>query len=124
MHCPTGTTTRTMHDIIQRADESLRSYIERFNRACLQMRDLDYSTAREAMIKGTRNERLRAELIQRQPKKLYQMITIAKNLIEVDEVDRPHMPAERLRPEDQKNKKPIGGQQSMPIDKDQSPVPF
>lgn len=71
---PASYVSRQLHEIVQEADESLRSYIHRFNEVCISTDDLDFSMAKEALIRGTRNDRLRMEIITRRPKDTTQMI--------------------------------------------------
>lgn len=85
---PASYVSRQLHEVVQEPDESLRAYIKRFNKVCIGTDDLDFSTAREALIRGTRNDRLRTEIITRRPKDTTQMIAMAKSMIEVDEMYR------------------------------------
>ncbi|XP_050207487.1 uncharacterized protein LOC126656907 [Mercurialis annua] len=74
----------TMH----REGETLRKYVERFNKEAMQIEDLSHEIAYTAMLNGTVNPDLRKELLSKAPRSFTAIMTIAHTQIQVDNGQR------------------------------------
>ncbi|XP_050214325.1 uncharacterized protein LOC126665542 [Mercurialis annua] len=74
--------------IMQRDGETLRKYIERFNKEAMQIEELSQEIAYTALLNGTTNSDLRKELLAKSPKSFTTLMTIAHTQIRVDDGQR------------------------------------
>ena len=89
---------KSIHDLRvckQEANESLKSYLDRFNKVAMQIQNLSDKTAIEAMKNGMRLGRLKDDIMVQEPSTFTEAMAMATKLIKMDE-DR------RLRREDDK----------------------
>lgn len=89
---------KSIHDLRtcrQEFSESLRSYLDRFNKVTMQIENLSDEVAVKALKNGTRLGKLKDKFLTKKPRTFSEVMTIATNLIEMDE-DR------RLRRDDEK----------------------
>ncbi|XP_050222771.1 uncharacterized protein LOC126672864 [Mercurialis annua] len=74
--------------IMQWEGETLRKYVERFNKEAMQIEDLSQEIAYTALLNGTTNSDLRKELLAKSPKSFTTLMTIAHTQIRVDDGQR------------------------------------
>ncbi|XP_050238270.1 uncharacterized protein LOC126687755 [Mercurialis annua] len=99
---------------MQRDGETLRRYVERFNKEAMQIEDLGQEIAYTALLNGTTNSDLRKELLAKSPKSFTTLMTIAHTQIRVDdgqrEIENRHGRAEERTFSERRNgdRSPIG----------------
>ena len=79
---------KSIHDLRlykQEANESLRSYLDRFNKVTMQIQNLSDETAIEAMKNGTRLGRIKDDIMVQEPSTFIEAMAMAKKLINMDE---------------------------------------
>ena len=69
----------------QEATESLRSYLDRFNKVAIQIKNLSDEQAIEAMKNGTCLEKLKDKIMTKEPATLSTVMAMAMKLIKLDE---------------------------------------
>ena len=69
----------------QEANESLRSYLDRFNKVAIQIQNLSDETAIEAMKNGTRLGRLKDDIMVQEPSTFTEAMSMVTKLIKMDE---------------------------------------
>ena len=70
---------------IHEVDESLRSYLDRFNKVAMQIENLSDEVAIETMKNITQLEKLKDKIIAKEPSTFTEVMTIAMKLIKLDE---------------------------------------
>nr|XP_027109351.1 uncharacterized protein LOC113729226 [Coffea arabica] len=80
--------TAHLMTIQQRAEESLREYMVRFNNESLQVRDRDDKVVMAAFINGLRKQRLYTEFVERPPKSVREMLDRAHERANAVEANR------------------------------------
>ncbi|XP_050207596.1 uncharacterized protein LOC126657019 [Mercurialis annua] len=68
--------------------ETLKNFVERFNKEAVQIEHLNHDTAIEAMKMGTRFERLRDKILMKKPSTFQELMAIAHKYVELDEARR------------------------------------
>ena len=74
----------------QKTSESLRSYLDRFNKVAIQIENLSDEVAIEAMKKGTRLEKLKDKILTKEPLTFSEVISMDMKLIKMDDDRRLH----------------------------------
>ncbi|XP_050217537.1 uncharacterized protein LOC126668374 [Mercurialis annua] len=74
--------------IMQRDGETLRKYVERFNKEAMQIEDLSQEIAYTSLLNGTTNSDMRKELLAKSPRLFTTLMTIAHTQIRVDDGQR------------------------------------
>ena len=90
--------TKSIHDLRvcrQEANESLRSYFDKFNKIAIRIQNLSNETAIEALKNGTRLGRFKDDIMVKKPTTFTKAMALATRLIDMDE-DR------RVRQDDDK----------------------
>ena len=72
----------------QKATESLRSYLDRFNKVTMQIENLSDEMAIEEMKNGTRLGKLKDKIMTKEPTTFFEVISMAMKLIKLDEDKR------------------------------------
>ena len=78
---------KSVHDLRvckQETNESLRSYLDRFNKVAMQIQNLSDETAIEAMKNGTRLGRLEDDIMVQEPSTFTKAMEMATGLIDMD----------------------------------------
>ncbi|XP_050222521.1 uncharacterized protein LOC126672612 [Mercurialis annua] len=68
--------------------ETLKNFVERFNKEAVQIENLNHDTAIEAMKIGTRFEELRDKILMKKPTTFQDLMLIAHKYVELDEARR------------------------------------
>ena len=79
---------KNIHDLRmckQEVDESLRSYLDRFNKVAMQIENLSDETTIEAMKNGTRLGKLKDKIMTKEPTTFFKVMAMAIKLIKMDE---------------------------------------
>ncbi|XP_050233404.1 uncharacterized protein LOC126681890 [Mercurialis annua] len=82
---PAKTTTSVLRPCIQEEGETLRSYIERFNKQTMKIDNLNVDMATEALREGTRFGKLVDKLLVNKPTTFSNSMGIAQKYFELDE---------------------------------------
>ncbi|XP_050217585.1 uncharacterized protein LOC126668425 [Mercurialis annua] len=72
----------------QGESETLKNFVDRFNKEAVQIEHLNHDTAIEAMKMGTRYERLRDKILMKKPSTFQELMAIAHKYVELDEARR------------------------------------
>ena len=72
----------------QKATESLRSYLDRFNKVAIQIENLSDELAIEAMKNRTRLRKLKNKIMTKEPTTFSEVMSMAMKLIKLDEYRR------------------------------------
>ncbi|XP_071927667.1 uncharacterized protein [Coffea arabica] len=89
--------TAHLMTIQQKAEESLREYMVRFNNESLQVRDRDDKVVMAAFINGLRKQKLYTELVERPPKTVREMLDRAHEKANAEEANHLKSAQEKLR---------------------------
>ncbi|XP_027181965.1 uncharacterized protein LOC113780356 [Coffea eugenioides] len=89
--------TAHLMTIQQKAEESLREYMVRFNNESLQVQDRDDKVVMAAFINGLRKQKLYTELVERPPKTVREMLDRAHEKANAEEANRLKSAQEKLR---------------------------
>ena len=79
---------KSIHDLQvcrQEANESLRTYLDRFNKITMRIQNLSDETAIEALKNGTRLGRLKDDILVQEPSTFTEAMAMATKLIKMDE---------------------------------------
>ncbi|XP_043701798.1 uncharacterized protein LOC122652182 [Telopea speciosissima] len=79
-------TTVNLLSMKQRSDESIRSYISRFNKESLDLRDLDEATAHTAMSNGLTHEDLIKDLARKPTKSMAKLLDRCNEFANMEDV--------------------------------------
>ncbi|XP_050216490.1 uncharacterized protein LOC126667540 [Mercurialis annua] len=82
---PSKTTTSILRSCIQEEGETLRSYIERFNKQAMKIDNLNVDMATKALREGTRFRKLVDKLLVNKPTTFSNLMGIAQKYFELDE---------------------------------------
>ncbi|XP_050222530.1 uncharacterized protein LOC126672622 [Mercurialis annua] len=85
---PAKTTTRILRSCIQEEGETLRSYIERFNKQDMKIDNLNVDMETEALREGTRFGKLVDKLLVNKPTTFSNLMGIAQKYFKLDECRR------------------------------------
>ncbi|XP_050217640.1 uncharacterized protein LOC126668492 [Mercurialis annua] len=72
----------------QGKNETLKNFVERFNKEVVQIEHLNHDTAIESMKIGTRFKRLRDKILMKKPPTFQELMTITHKYVELDEARR------------------------------------
>ncbi|XP_050233160.1 uncharacterized protein LOC126681656 [Mercurialis annua] len=72
----------------QGEQETLKNFVERFNKEAVQIENLNHDTAIEAMKMGTKFEELRDKILMKKPTTFQDLMLIAHKYVELDEARR------------------------------------
>ncbi|XP_027155637.1 uncharacterized protein LOC113756010 [Coffea eugenioides] len=89
--------TAHLMTIQQRAEESLREYMVRFNNESLQFRDREDKVVLAAFINGLRKQKLYTELVERPPRSVREMLDRAHEKANAEEANRLKSAQERQK---------------------------
>nr|XP_027124036.1 uncharacterized protein LOC113740703 [Coffea arabica] len=95
--------TAHLMTIQQRAEESLREYMVRFNNESLQIRDRDDKVVMTAFINGLRKQKLYTELVERPPKSVRETLDRAHEKANAEEAN--HLKSAQERQRDDKRRR-------------------
>ncbi|XP_065857519.1 uncharacterized protein [Euphorbia lathyris] len=83
-------TDRQLKEIKQRNYNSLREFVVAFNDILVRLQNPDIVSIRNIMADGTTDWSMREEIIRNKPRTVAELMKIAKEFIEVDDVNREH----------------------------------
>ncbi|XP_065861325.1 uncharacterized protein [Euphorbia lathyris] len=77
-----------LFELKQKANESLREYVDTFNQLCIQIIDVDISVAVECFVRNTTCKSLQEDLMRKKPTSMAELMERCKDFIEVDDIRR------------------------------------